>query len=457
MKLVVLAGGSGTRLFPLSRKCFPKQFLKIAGEKSLLGQTLERFKGKVSPHDVIIVTNEAYVYQIKEVLAEADMAEANIVLEPLGRNTAPAVALAMLFCRDRLRADADEVMLVAPSDHIIEPADKFLELVEQAEILAEAGHIVTLGVQPDKPETGYGYIQAGEKMELGFKVLSFTEKPELEAAKSYLTAGNYYWNAGLFMFSLEVMRQEMQKYIPELVRFTAYEKMLAEFKSLPDISLDYAIAEKSDKAAVLPLEIYWNDIGSWDALQDVLPSDKQQNIVKGDVELLECHDTMFLSTGRMLAGIGVENLMVIETPDVVLVAKRGDSQKVKKLLDRLKAKERKEISENMTMCRPWGSYTVLNEGSTYKVKKIRVNPGQKLSLQLHYHRSEHWIVIGGTAKITVGEEEFILTENQSTYIPIAVKHRLENAGIIPLEIIEVQNGKYLGEDDIVRFEDIYGR
>ena len=461
MKVVILAGGGGTRLFPLSRTCYPKQFLKIAGQKSLLQQTVERFLGLVKQEDILVVTNQDYIFHVEEDLKEIGVTCAHIVTEPIGKNTAPAIALAVSYCKDILKCEDDEVLFVSPADHLIKPVDKFEELVLSAQkICAETGNIVTLGVKPTKPETGYGYIQAGsEKVLNGFKVESFKEKPDLKTAEEYLATGKYYWNAGMFMFSIGTMQEELSKYEPVISEITnkGYEYCHNNFGSMPSISIDYAVAERSDKIAVLPMEgIYWNDIGSFDAIADVL-ADENGNAFDGDIITENCNNTMILGSNRLVSAIGIEDLMVVDTPDALLISKKGESQEVKKIVENLKDHNRKEAVENVTMYRPWGSYTVLAEGKGYKVKRITVKPGAKLSLQMHYHRSEHWTVISGTSKLTLDDKVVIFKENESTYIPIAVKHRLENPGQIPLSIIEVQNGRYLGEDDIVRFDDVYGR
>jgi mannose-1-phosphate guanylyltransferase/mannose-6-phosphate isomerase len=460
VKVIILAGGSGTRLFPMSRKCFPKQFLQIAGKKSLLAQTIERFLGKVEPKDIVIVSNEAYQFYVKDILVEEGAQEASIILEPSGRNTAPAIALACQYCKEKLQAADDEVVFVAPSDHIVEPKEQFIKLVNRAEEIAASGKIVTLGVIPDKPETGYGYINAGEGLSVGgYKVSAFKEKPTKAVAESYLKAGNYFWNAGMFVFSIKTMENELSTYNPEIINITkqGFDSAANNFASMPDISIDYAVAEKSEKMAVLPFNIYWNDIGSWDALCETLDTDESDNAINGDVELLDCDNTMAISNSRMVVGIGLKDLSIVETPDVILVTKKGDSQKVKKVFEKLQLAERKETAENITMFRPWGSYTILTEGEGFKVKRIVVKPGGRLSLQLHHHRSEHWTVVSGEATITNGSEVTVCKANEGVYIPIENKHRLENLTTEDVVIIEVQVGKYLGEDDIERFDDVYGR
>lgn len=459
MKVIVLAGGGGTRLFPLSRTNFPKQFLKIDGQMSLLAQTVKRFLPLASPADIVIVTNKEYLHHVKAELASCDAGAAHILLEPVGRNTAPAIALAAAFCRQELGAGQDEVLLVTPSDHIIQPVAEFIKSVKQAVEMASDDQIVTFGVTPDKPETGYGYIQAGAKKGPGYVVDSFREKPDRETAERYLAAGNYYWNSGMFAFTVGHLEKEFKAYQPQIEAMMAepLAEMLEKFDEAPDVSFDYAVAEKSQRVVTISLKAHWNDIGSWDAIYEVLAKDDAENAVKGDCITIDCSKTLLLGHDRLIAGIGLEDLLVVETDDVILVAKKGESQKVKDVVAELKKRNRREAHEHTTTYRPWGSYTILGEGPGYKMKKIAVTPGQRLSLQLHYHRSEHWIVIGGTARVNIDGTEKMVHENESVFVPSSTKHRLENPGLIPLEIIEVQNGKYLEEDDIVRFEDIYGR
>ncbi len=460
MKLVILAGGHGTRLFPLSRECMPKQFLHIAGNRSLLQQTILRFLGLVNPEDIVIITNKDYIFTVRAELKEIGIEDVHIIEEPVGRNTAPAIALGIDYCKDVLGSSDSEMLFVTPSDALIRQEESFRKLVSEAENVASKGYIVTLGITPTKPETGYGYIHAeGNAIGAGFKVESFKEKPDLETAVKYLKDGHYFWNGGMFLFPIQTMQEELQAYCPEISELAGdgYEKLLGKFSTMPDISIDYAVAEKSQKMAVVPMkDIYWNDVGSFDAIDEVMKAE-DGNTIYGDTVTRDCKNVMILGSNRLVAGIGLEDLMIVDTPDVLLVAKKGHSQEVKKVVEQLKQDKRKEVSENVTMYRPWGSYTILAEGPGYKVKRIEVKPGGKLSLQMHYHRSEHWTVISGTGKCTLDDKSFIFRENESTFIPIGVKHRLENPGKIPLAIIEVQDGKYLGEDDIIRFDDVYGR
>ena len=461
MKLIILAGGSGTRLFPLSRSCYPKQFLKIAGQKSLLQQTIERFFGLVEPKDILVVTNMDYVYHVRTDLAEISAGDAHIITEPVAKNTAPAIALALSYCKEKMGCNADESVFVTPADHVINPLPDFQKLVLDAELICQDSNcIVTLGVEPTKPETGYGYIHADcEKIGTGYRVESFKEKPDKSTAEKYIANGRYYWNAGIFAFSVATMENALRSLANDIYTISSlgYEKALEKFSYMPNISIDYAVAEKSKNIVVIPMgNIQWNDVGSFDAIDEILPKENG-NVVSGDVITIDSKNSMIFASDRLISTIGVANLIVVDTPDALLISEKGRSQDVKKLVEKLKYDKRKEISENITMYRPWGSYTILAEGDGFKVKKITVNPGAKLSLQMHYHRSEHWTVISGTGKLTLDDKVVIFKENESTYIPVAVKHRLENPGSIPLSIIEVQNGRYLGEDDIVRFDDIYGR
>lgn len=453
LKVIILAGGGGTRLFPLSRDCYPKQFLHVIGEESLLAQTVKRFLGLVKPEDVVIVTNEKYIFHVQAELKSINAEKAHIITEPMGKNTAPAIALAQIYCKDILNCEDDEVLFVSPSDHLIKPIDKFQELVQGANDVAKDS-IVTLGIKPIKPETGYGYIEVEKNNELVNKVVSFKEKPDVVTAEKYLQAGNYFWNSGMFMFSIKTMQEELKTYMPKIEEIiqNGYEYTINNFVKMPDISIDYAIAEKSQKMKMIAVkDVYWNDIGSFDVIAEVL-ADKENNVFMGDILSEDCTDTMIIGENRLIAGIDLNNLMIIDTPDALLVAKKGESQKVKNIVNRLKQAKRKEAKENVTMYRSWGKYTLLTESEGYRVRKVEMNPGASLTMQMHYHRSEHWTVISGTGKTIIDGKESIFTENQSTYIPMGVKHKLSNPGKIPLIIIEVQSGKYINDDDIVVFE-----
>ncbi len=484
MKALILAGGSGTRLWPLSRKNYPKQFLKLHTSNSLLQETVQRLLRVFPSPDMIVMTNGEYKFHVlSDLAAIIDQQDPvnNIILEPVGRNTAPAIALGVKYCMDKLGCTEDEVLFVSPSDHIIRPAEKFAEYIQFSEELARKNYIVTFGIKPTRPETGYGYIKAesrqtkqqppsgmketgkgvpGEIRDGGYSLVDrFTEKPDIETARKYIQEGNYYWNSGMFAFSIGTMIEEFAKYAPEIKTMLdlSFDDLLEKFDQMPDISLDYAIAERSDRIAVLPMDIYWNDIGSWDSLYDVVEKDAKGNVKMGDILTIDTRDTLVISNKRLISTIGLEDCLIIDTDDAVLIAKKGETQKVREIVNSLNAKNRKEALEHLTTFRPWGSYTVLEEGERYKIKRIVVNPGERLSLQMHYHRSEHWVVVKGAAKVTIGDKEVNIHENESVYVPKSTRHRLENPGKVPLEIIEVQNGEYVGEDDIVRIDDVYGR
>lgn len=449
------------------------------GDKSLLQQTVERLLKIVSAEDIIVMTNSDYKFHVLSDLNSlfstlplpVPIPVSNVILEPLSRNTAPAIALGIKFCIDRLGCKEDEVIFISPADHVIRPEDKFAEYVKLSGDIAKDGYIVTFGINPDRPETGYGYIKAGKgigtgkdkentgKGEEAYKVERFVEKPDLETAKRYVKEGNYFWNSGMFAFKIGTMLDEIKTHsagIHERIN-NGFDDMVSDFEHMPDISIDYSIMERSDKVVTLPLNLYWNDIGSWDSLYDVMEKDGDGNVRMGDVISIDTKDTLVIGNKRLISTIGLENCLIVETDDAILIAKKGEAQKVKDVVRQLKENKRTVVDEHVTTFRPWGNYTVLEEGPRYKIKRIVVNPNEKLSLQMHYHRSEHWVVVNGTAKVTVGEKELFIHENESTYIPKSTIHRLENPGRVPLEIIEVQNGEYVGEDDIVRCEDVYGR
>jgi mannose-1-phosphate guanylyltransferase/mannose-6-phosphate isomerase len=462
MKAVVLAGGRGTRLWPLSRVSHPKQFLKLGGGGSLLQETVRRVLHVVGPGDVVVMTNADFDGLVRAHV-QADLGpdlERNIVLEPAMRNTAPALALAAVFCRDRLGARDDEVLFVCPSDHVIRPVERFADYMRRGAGVAAKGRIVTFGIRPTGPETGYGYIEAAESDGGGaHRVERFTEKPDLATARAYVETGRHYWNSGMFAFRIDVLMDELRRHAPAVHSIAArgYGETLGRFADMPDISIDYAVMERSDRVVTLPMKLEWSDIGSWDAVFDLLDSDVAGNAVTGDVLVLDAENNLIWSDERLVTAVGVSNLLVVETADAVLIARRGEAERVKEVVERLREVRRPEASEHRTVQRPWGSFHVLENGDGYKVKRLVVNPGEMLSLQTHRHRSEHWVVVRGTARVTIGDAERTLTTGATAFVPQSAAHRIANPGEEPLEIIEVQRGDYLGEDDIVRHEDVYGR
>jgi mannose-1-phosphate guanylyltransferase/mannose-6-phosphate isomerase len=467
MKAIILAGGSGTRLWPLSRRNFPKQFLNISNDSSLLQQTARRLMKSVAIEDIVVMTNDAYRFYVKKdmdgLMPAKGASFGNIILEPASRNTAPAIALGIAYCRDRLGAPDDEVIFVCPSDHIIRPADRFAGYVRSSEEVARTGLLLTFGVNPGKPETGYGYIRKGTGHTSAsgveyFDVAEFAEKPDIETARTYL-GGGYLWNSGMFAFTIGAMTSELKQHAPEIggMLDLTFDEMTARFGDMPDISIDYAVMEKSSRVATMPLSLEWNDIGSWDSIYDVLEKNGNGNIPVGDIRMIDTKNCLILGNKRLISTIGLEDCLIVETADALLVSKKGSAQKVKDIVNQLKAEKRIEAEEHITCYRPWGSYTLLEEGPRYKIKRIVVNPGARLSMQMHYHRAEHWVVVRGAAKVTIADKEALLHENESVYVPKSAMHRLENPGKTPLEIIEVQSGEYVGEDDIVRVEDSYGR
>ncbi|GAB4283480.1 MAG: mannose-1-phosphate guanylyltransferase/mannose-6-phosphate isomerase [Candidatus Rifleibacteriota bacterium] len=467
MKIAILAGGSGTRLWPLSRQAYPKQFLKIGNDYTLLQKTAIRSLKNAAAHDLMVISNSDYRFLIRDQLAEAGIKIGkNIILEPQGRNTAPAIGLAAAFARDVLGSSDDEVVFVCPSDHLISPEDRFASYVGEAEKLAREGYIVTFGVNPTRPETGYGYIKEGPGIDCSGlshkakKVARFVEKPDLETAQSYLLEGGYYYNSGMFAFSLKTIFEELNKYAPEIkvLLDKGFDYAIENFAKMPKISIDYAIMEKSDRVAVLPMDVMWSDVGSWDSFFDVMDKDEGNNVKTGDIIDIETKNSFIHAGNRLVATIGLQDLIIVDTADALLVANRNQSQKVKEVVEKLKASGREALTTfHTTVARPWGSFTTLEEGQRYKIKRIQVLPGEWLSLQRHSHRSEHWVVVKGTATVRVDDKEIFLHENESVYVPKSSKHRLGNTGKIPVEIIEVQVGEYVGEDDIERFDDIYQR
>ncbi len=471
---VILSGGSGTRLWPLSRELYPKQLLPLTGERTMLQQTALRLEG-LSASAPIVVCNEAHRFLVAEQLRQLDINPRAMVLEPAGRNTAPAIALAAhaalatAGATQGTAADADPVLLVLPADHVIRDVPAFQKAVRTALEAARAGRLVTFGIVPTSPEVGYGYIQRGVAEDGVFRIARFVEKPSAERAGEFLAAGDYYWNGGMFMFRARRYLEELERHAPNIARAcrAAWEGAKADldftridaasFASCPADSIDYAVMEKTSAAVVVPLEAGWSDVGSWSALHEASPADAHGNVSHGDVIAEDTQGCFLYSESRLVSAVGLRDHVVVETKDAVLVAPRERVQDVKRLVHRLKEQGRYEHSLHREVFRPWGSYDSIENGPRFQVKRLKIKPGATLSLQMHHHRAEHWIVVSGTARITRGEEVFLLEENQSTYIPIGVRHRIENPGKIPLHIIEVQSGSYLGEDDIVRFQDHYGR
>lgn len=465
---VILCGGSGTRLWPLSRTSYPKQLLPMFDGKSLLQQTIMRISNLPNVGPAIVICNQDYRFIIAEQLKEVGFENAQIILEPEGKNTAPAVTIAALhLAKQKLQ---DSLMLVLPADHVINQVDLFCQAVTEAAQIAEQNILVTFGVIPNRPETGYGYIHRGTALETkGFSVKQFVEKPDLKTAQNYVESGEYFWNSGMFMFKAETYLNEIKQHAPDI--FTVANSCVSDmnidldfhridsaaFAQCRSESIDYALMEKSKNIAVVPLESGWSDVGSWNAMFDIHELDHSGNILKGDVYTDQVSNSYLHAESRLLAAVGISDLAIVETADAVLVAHKNSAQSVKSLVSMMKENKRTEIEHHRRVYRPWGYYESLNSAKGFQVKHLVVKPGAKLSLQMHHHRSEHWVVIKGVAVVTCGENVFELLENQSTFIPAGFKHRLENKAEELLELIEVQTGTYFGEDDIVRFEDIYRR
>lgn len=470
---VVLAGGSGTRFWPLSRERFPKQLLRIIGEETLIQQTVRRLLGAMPAHQVFIVTNEAQADSIQlQLINWKDELQKNFILEPEGRNTAAAIGLAAFRL---VHKDPEAVMIVLPADHVIKQSRKFQQVVKVGARLAAAGHLVTFGIQPTRPETGFGYIQPDRRTRLcsvgklsGYRVARFVEKPNLPAAKRYMRSGNYFWNSGIFMWKASVVLEELARQKPGLYRSLkrihalwgsegSRSQVAKLYKRLEAVSIDHGVMEGSSRAAVIPVNFEWSDVGSWSSLHEVGKCNGYGNVMYGNIVDFGSTNSVLFADRRMVATIGLSDMVVVDTADATLVCPKSRAQDVKALVRTLKRRHAPEHLEHRTVYRHWGAYTVLEEAAGYKVKRITVTPGKRLSLQLHHHRSEHWVVIKGRARVTRGEQEYELNAGESTGIPAETPHRLANPGTAPLEIIEIQNGPYLGEDDIVRFQDDFGR
>jgi mannose-1-phosphate guanylyltransferase/mannose-6-phosphate isomerase len=465
---VILSGGAGTRLWPLSRAVLPKQLLPLVTDKTMLQETALRVAGRAELMAPLVVCGNEHRFLVAEQMREIGIKPLGILLEPVGRNTAPAVAAAANYLR---AIDADAVMLVLPADHVINNVDAFHQAVAHALAMVKDGALATFGIVPSAPETGYGYIQSGASAgsEQCFKVDRFVEKPDRATAEGFVAAGNYFWNSGMFLFRADAYLRELEQFQPAIASAaqTAVQNDYrdldfcrldeAAFTACPSDSIDYAVMEKTRHAVVVPADIGWSDVGSWSALHEVLPKDASGNVTRGDVYLDGVSGTLVRAESRIVAVVGVKDLVVVETNDAVLVAHKDQVQRVKQIVEHLKTTDRTEHLHHTKVYRPWGCYEGIDLGERFQVKRITVNPGGKLSLQMHHHRAEHWVVVSGTARVTCGDKVTLLTENESTYIPIGMNHRLENPGKMPLHLIEVQSGSYLGEDDIVRFEDVYQR
>ena len=505
---VILAGGAGTRMWPLSREVYPKQFLVLTGERSMLQETVSRLDGIKQIAPPVIVCNEEHRFLVAEHSRQLGMSPSCIILEPAGRNTAPALTLAALTLSDGLgdAADSDPVMLVMPADHVIRDVKAFQSAVQRGAALAESGWLVTFGIVPTSPKTGYGYIEIGQELEpargtrrgkgghgrtrgashvVPYRIRSFVEKPDQATAQRMVESEEYLWNSGMFMMHASVWLEELQRFRPDIAEACRsansqgardgdfYRPDAELFKACPSDSIDYAVMERavgapaqrgsgegalsSAECVVLPLEAGWSDVWAWSAVWEEGAQDAQGNVIRGDVYVRSTSNSLLIGQHRLLSAVGLEDVIVVETADAVLVTHKDRVEEVKELVAQLKAEGRPEQENHRKVHRPWGTYETVDMGPRFQVKRLTVNPGEALSLQMHQHRAEHWVVVKGTAKVTRGDEEFLLTENESTYVPTGVKHRLENPGAIPLEIIEVQSGSYLGEDDITRFDDRYNR
>ncbi len=471
MYAVILAGGSGTRFWPLSRETTPKQMLRVFGDLTMVQQTVSRLGEAVPPANIYIVTGQKYAYDIRSQLLEVDCSEGvKLLNEPEGKNTAPAIGFAAAHI---MKKSPDAVMAVMPSDHIITKNDVFLKVLKQAKKLAGKGYLTTIGIKPDRPETGYGYIQIGKSLSKvagtgGFEVERFVEKPDVKTAKSYVKSGDYLWNSGIFVWRVKDILSEISRQMPDLYKgIVSMQKAIGKkdeevvvaevFRGLKPVSIDYGVMEKAKKVAVVSADMGWSDMGSWRAIEDISEKDESGNIIAGNVIDIGSRDSIVYAGKRLVATVGLQDMVVVDTPDATLVCHKDHTQDVRKVVDELKQKNADELIEHVTVNRPWGSYTVLEVGSRYKIKRIVVSPGAKLSYQMHHHRSEHWVVVSGTARVTVGDKSFNVHPNESTYVPMSTGHRLENPGKVPLHLIEVQNGDYMAEDDIVRFDDEYGR
>ncbi|MFL0802349.1 MAG: mannose-1-phosphate guanylyltransferase/mannose-6-phosphate isomerase [Agarilytica sp.] len=460
---VILSGGSGSRLWPKSRKAYPKQLHKLYDEYTMLQHTFNRVNHLAAP---IIVCNDAQRFMVADQLSEVSDQKISIMLEPVGRNTAPAIAVAALKA---METDSNAILVVLPADHQIKDSGSFKSALDLAVEKARSGKLVAFGIVPSHPETGYGYINSLAEQSAGAEVLKFVEKPDQDTAQSYVSSGEYFWNSGMFVFSAKTYIEELSRFEPEMVKSCSDSLSSAQsdldfirldqesFSKAKDISIDYAVMEKTELAWCIPLSCGWSDLGSWQSLWENTEKDESGNVTQGDVYSLDCENTLLQSEKKLIVGIGLKNVAIVESDDAILAVNLNQTQDVKKVVDWLKSEGRGEFNFHREVHRPWGCYDSIDNGGRYQVKRIEVRPGASLSLQMHHHRAEHWVVVSGTALVQKGEEEVLLSENQSVYIPLGEKHRLTNPGKVPLQIIEVQSGSYLGEDDIVRYEDKFGR
>ena len=465
MKPVILAGGTGSRLWPKSRAALPKQFLALTSKNTMIQETVVRLAG-VDALPPSIICNEEHRFLVAEQMRQINIDNSDILLEPVGRNTAPAIALAALHATAN---GEDPTLLVLAADHLIQDSATFQQQIKQAQILAEQGKLVTFGIVPTQPHTGYGYIKAGAAIGNGFEVSQFVEKPDMDTATQYVNSGEYFWNSGMFMFKASVFLKALETHAPEM--FAVCTKAIAQtekdldfirvseeiFATCPSDSIDYAVMEKTSDAAMVTLDAGWSDVGSWSSLWETGDKDDHGNVTIGDTLLESTNNSYVNAEDCLVSVIGLDDVVVVQTKDAVMVANKKNSEQIKTVVNHLKKHKRPEFEFHREVFRPWGSYDSIDEGGRFKVKRITVKPGEKLSVQMHHHRAEHWVVVSGTANVTVNDDTTMLTENESIYIPIGAVHALENPGKIPLELIEVQSGAYLGEDDIVRFSDRYGR